>query len=551
MNQRITYSDMLFQSNNQAQIGTTNFNIGQLSGNGIVSAAHNARTRSAANRSKICTVVHVIAMATSKQFNCLQIGNGLYAEIDQNGDAYPIFFDGVTFHINPGHTHLHKYMAAVVWACYYLSDTSSVLLNESKALLKKIMDNIVSGLPASSWEDDVFRFCDAFYYETVMKVPNDYTVVDDLRIEEMRESVRTNNYRSVSAISDYSQLLPDFREITLTQQPQQTTAAPIDGDLFNKCKAGQFVIDPNYFDIDRRSFIPKLETLDTYIPNDVFCFLVQKITKRLGKVLKRLDDGLSGIDAIKNDYINIQLAGHSGSGKSTLLWALGATLGLPTRVFSMSKYADGDDVTGKTKVCQGGFTFFETPFLDIYKNGGIIILEEYNLADGGILQTSLGQVIEKPFFLLEDEHTEVHRHPLCIVATTSNPGTEFSRMSNQAFINRLPNVFTLDDPKESEFVDVIKTVAEESDTNLCKSVYRTYRRVLDYLKSSKINRDDIAKAITLRHCIAAVQNIQDGASFDQAIEWTIIGTIGLFDTEEDKYSERVRKEVLMSYNPRR
>ena len=112
---------------------------------------------------------------------------------------------------------------------------------------------------------------------------------------------------------------------------------------------------------------------------------------------------------------------------------------LPIYTVKNSKYTEEDTFEGMNKVSGGSFAFKSTPFLEGYKNGGIIVLEEFNLADPGVMQGALGQAIEFPFILMEDGCTEVHRHPLCVIIATMNTGTQGAREPNEAFTSRLPS----------------------------------------------------------------------------------------------------------------
>lgn len=548
MSETITYSKMLYQSTEPMtalkDATGEDFSCGQRSGLGVVSKAHNAKVRSANNFSKLNTTAHLIGMVARKMLAAIQIGSdSVYVEIQTDTGAYPVRFDGTTFHITSGHTHLHGYLAAVVCGIYWLSDAVVATdVEETRTMFKRVLDSLRAGLP--DWKDDLFRFCDAFYYETNLKAPKDFTVTDDLRIEEVKEAIRTGNYKLIDALKEYP--MAEFSEIDFTvENTAKATASPADA-LFEKCKDGAFIIDPTYWDMDRRAFIPKLEKLNNFVPNERFYVMVKMIQNALSKVMKRLDDGLYGADAIGNDYINLQMVGRPGTGKSTIADALGATFGLPVRVVANSKHTEEDVFTGMTKVQEGGFSFVETPFLDAYKNGGIILLEEYNLADPGVLMGALGQAIEKPFILFEDGYREVRRHPLCIIIATMNTGTMGSREPSEAFTSRMPHVFLLDDPKDDDFINILK-VSTGANVKDCRLVHSTYKRILDYLTSPKVNEEQVALSITLRSCIAALQQMEIGISMDDAISNTIIGTIAIKDID---LARRVQADVLMSFNPK-
>ena len=72
----------------------------------------------------------------------------------------------------------------------------------------------------------------------------------------------------------------------------------------------------------------------------------------------------------------------------------------------------------------GKFTVHDTAFSKAFETGGIVVLEEFNLADPGVLQGAIGQAIEYPFILNKDGWMEVRRHPLCVIIATMNSGTQ-------------------------------------------------------------------------------------------------------------------------------
>jgi MoxR-like ATPase len=240
-----------------------------------------------------------------------------------------------------------------------------------------------------------------------------------------------------------------------------------------------------------------------------------------------MKDGIVGVRAIKNNYINIILTGKPGTGKTTLAYALGSTFGMPTRTINLSKYTEEDAFEGKTKQKNGVFDLVSTPFLVPFKNGGIIILEEINLVDPGVLMGAIGQAVEAPFILYEDGYKPVNRHPLTVIISTMNTGTQGSREPSEAFTNRFPYVFIVDDPNENEFIQFLseKGFAKKD----CKKVYNAYKKVYKWLTNPDVCQEDVANSLSPRTCIGALTLMKYGVPFQQALENTFVGTIGLKD----------------------
>ena len=194
---------------------------------------------------------------------------------------------------------------------------------------------------------------------------------------------------------------------------------------------------------------------------------------------------------------------------------------------------------GKTKPIKGAFQFVPTPFLDAYKNGGIIALEEINLSDPGVLMGATGQAIEKPFILYEDGYIPVRRHPLCVIVATMNQGANGSRAPSEAFTRRCPDVCLIDDPQEKDFISILSK--KGYDKRDCKMVYDTYKKIISWLESSTVHEDEVAYSLTMSHCLSALRQMSLGNSLNTAIFNTMIGAIGIKDLS---LARKVNKEVV-------
>jgi len=368
----------------------------------------------------------------------------------------------------------------------------------------------------------VFYFCDCFYYEWKTKYPTEVETNDFINLDTIKQACRTKNVR----VLDFGVTeVPKFIEVEIdtTDAPE----APKNGDRYQACLNGDYIIN-HCWDLERRVHIPDKSKLESYIPNDSFFAMIDLISSELKQVQARMSEGCYGIEAIGNNYVNIIMCGKPGTGKTSLAFALGAAFGMPVRTVTISKNTEEDTFQGMTKVIDGGFKFTETPFGDVYKEGGFIVIEEGNLADPAVLMGALGQAIEKPFILYEDGYKEVRRHPLCVIIVTMNTGTQGSCEPSEAFTSRCPDVFMLDDPTEEQFIDIlVKNGNKKAD---CERVYNAYAKILATLTGSEYNAEDVAMSVTLRHCLAALRQMRYGRKFKQAIKDTMCGAIGIKDT---------------------
>lgn len=379
---------------------------------------------------------------------------------------------------------------------------------------------------------DLFRFCDAVYYQDKANRPDGYELeVTQSPFEPTEEDFDFKSeivHEMENAGFDYASSFDDD-SVSVSKSTEDLSAAT-ESTTIQKAKDRKFFLRERWSP-EQTVYIPSPAFLDMYVPCDAYEDALKVSHSVLTIVEDRLHAGETG-DVIGNDYINVILCGKPGTGKTSLAYALGASLGMPVRTISMSKYSEEDTFEGKTKVASGGFSFFETPFLDVFENGGIAVLEEFNLIAPGVIMGAIGQAIEKPFLLLRDGHKEVHRHPLCIVICTMNTGTQGSQEPSEAFTSRCPNNFVLDDPKREDFIKIL--MSRGYDCKNTEIVFSAYESVQNYLKSSAVNETEIAMSVTLRHCDAALRQIHLGIPPLRALKNTLYGICAVKDLDVAK-----------------
>ena len=139
---------------------------------------------------------------------------------------------------------------------------------------------------------------------------------------------------------------------------------------------------------------------------------------------------------------------------------------------------------------------------------------------------ALGQAVEKPFILAQDGYKEVTRHPLCVIIATMNSGAQGSREPSEAFTSRFPDSFVLEDPTEEQFLDILQSRGYKKAQ--CKKVYNAYCKCISALKT--YNAEDVAMAITMRHCFSALRQwVVHKKPLQEALTNTIIGAIATKD----------------------
>ena len=429
---------------------------------------------------------------------------------------------------------LHGNLAILPFYLYAVRNDSNC--DELKEAFMKVRETYETNSQADL--QDVLLSCDIFYFGVAKKMSDDVSIEENsLQMETVRASVRTGLLQGFNVFRGMN--VPEFTGVSIGKKKSARSNISND-ELFEKMKLGETRLNYGWGD-NQKERIPSPKSLEGFVPNKTFFSLVSKINTRLTNVLGRLDEGLTGIDAIGKDYVNLFITGKPGTGKTTLAYALGAATGMPTYTIAMTKNTEEDVFQGMNKVVDGSLKFVSTDFLDAYVNGGIIILEEINLPDPSVVMGAIGQAVEFPFTLMRDGYIPVKRHPLCVIIGTMNIGTFGSKGVNQALSSRFRQSYILNDPSKDDFINILtKSGAKKKEAQW---VFNAYEKITNYLKSPTVNAEDVCLNVTLRGCIGALEDISEGEDAKDAIYNTLIGKISEVDLE---LADDVYKNVVLA-----
>jgi hypothetical protein len=427
-----------------------------------------------------------------------------------------------------------KYLPAVI------SQLSSFSDNDE---LKDAFTNIVNGYEsASDTSAKQYLFCDSFYYGFAISHKEiSYDVVDKTVLEnQLQAGFRSGLFVPIPLLDSTVKKYLGKAEYDATPEKKKERKKKT-SNFLQECKEDKYKVLYEWPE-ELKSKIVDKKFLDTYEITPEFEEIVKKIKYHADRIVERMDMGLTGAEAIGKDALNILILGKPGTGKTTLAYGLSAATGMPVCTTVHSKHTEEDEYEGKTKIIEGKPEFVETDALIFHEKGGIDVNEEINLADPSVTMGGLGQKLEYPYIVKKNGYETIVRHPLNVVIATMNVGTNGSNPLNQALANRFRTPYILDDPTRETFIGILEK-ATGKPKDLCTWVYNAYERVTSFLASPEVGCEDIIQNLSIRTCIGAIENMDEGQSSTRALVNSIVGAIAVVDLET---ARRVKDEVIES-----
>ena len=380
----------------------------------------------------------------------------------------------------------------------------------------------------------VALLCDKFYYEFVKQMKG-YIAIKPLTESTENEMVQVFSFRNEDWYSP---------ECTAARPAMAGETRPADGfdasAFIGDVWSGKYLIGYAWPE-DMKRYIPSLDGFMDFVPSRLTERIIKKIHYRFGIVLERMKwigegmkDPSGRRSAMGHDDVNILITGTPGSGKTYNIQFICAALGIPCLVQAINKDTEEGALTEKVTFVEDRLQSVMTDCLRCAENGGALVLEEVNLGMANVLQGVLGQFVEYPFIMQKGDR-KIVRHPLCVVFATMNPRTEGTMPMNEAFVSRMRHPYRMEEPSEQEFVSILAARTGEEE-GLCRSVYRTYKRVRETIESYRndidsLDTESVLQSLSIRACCAVIEDIQEGCTLEEAIESSIIGLIAVHNEE--------------------
>ena len=433
-------------------------------------------------------------------------GNGLYGAFLLGGEKKEFFIDNGRV--------IFKNMTDVGGRFHYCMVEAGLYL-ELHAEGAKLLNKIRKVAPTKIDVDTAFEFNNEVW--NIFKTKEVSTEFEcDLEDEETFEQI-VNTFvpneewgnKSVSSIKN------------AVQSSASKTVVSND-ELFERIKKGEFVINYDFGEKADEYKIP-LSFLEGYVPIPNFWYCFKVLNKRLNMALNREGDVADIVDVV-----NFAFEGKGGTSKTTTAKALAAAFGLPCAVIECGEFDEAEKYGKETKVLDGKFTVVDSLALTAMEEGWMLVYEEADLPDDGVLKGAINQRLEAPFFAVVEKKgkfVQAPRHKLCVMVCTANP-TESGVNMDSALLSRFSRKCQFTDFDESLFIGtIVKRTGCTEET--AKWVYELYKKIASLLVHEDVHCKEIRDFhFTMRQCFAVAEDaITEGITPEEAIEHGFMGCI--------------------------
>ena len=177
--------------------------------------------------------------------------------------------------------------------------------------------------------------------------------------------------------------------------------------------------------------IATTEIAKARLPRPVEVHLPDGSVNKLEKRTHRQFDELLAL--VGEGHPNIMLIGPAGTGKTTLVKDVSKGLDRDFAFISLSAGVTETHIFGRMlPQSDGTWAYVESPFIRIYRNGGVFLFDEIDAADGNVL-VSINAALANGILCNPVNGEVIERHPDCLIVTAGNT---FGRGGDMVYVGR-------------------------------------------------------------------------------------------------------------------
>ncbi|MCE5280314.1 MAG: AAA family ATPase [Planctomycetaceae bacterium] len=163
--------------------------------------------------------------------------------------------------------------------------------------------------------------------------------------------------------------------------------------------------------------------VEVHMPDGTVNTLSERTHRQFEQVLSLIGEGHS----------NIMLVGPAGTGKTTLVKHAAKALGRSFAFISLSAGVTETHIFGRMlPQSDGTWAYVESPFIRIYRNGGVFLFDEVDAADGNVM-VSINAALANGVLCNPVNGEVIERHADCVIVAAANT---YGRGGDMVYVGR-------------------------------------------------------------------------------------------------------------------
>ncbi len=136
---------------------------------------------------------------------------------------------------------------------------------------------------------------------------------------------------------------------------------------------------------------------------------------------------------VQEGHPNIMLVGPAGTGKTTLVKHVAKAMNRNFAFISLSAGVTETHIFGRMlPQSDGSWAYVESPFIRIYRNGGVFLFDEVDAADGNVM-VSINAALANGMLCNPVTGEVIERHAECLIVTAANT---YGRGGDMVYVGR-------------------------------------------------------------------------------------------------------------------